>query len=92
LDVLKGDITAVREKVRSRWFIFGSAIKSNVTSKDLDILVIYERPQDAALIRLQIEATCKAFPIHLLLMTDAEENETNFIESVGAVEISNPGT
>jgi hypothetical protein len=72
----------------SRWFSFGSITTSKRPVGDLDLLVVCETDADCATVRNELVSICVRFPIHLLLMTQREETEVNFIRHEQAVEIT----
>lgn len=71
----------------SKWYIFGSTFSNRGPANDIDLLVVCESASDCATVRFGLAATCTDFPIHLLLMTQAEETETNFIVGERAIEL-----
>jgi predicted nucleotidyltransferase len=78
---------------RSRWHLFGSITRDKRPVGDIDLLVVCENSEnsaDCARVRSALATVCAEFPIHLLLMTQAEEAEVNFIEGEGALEIPYP--
>ena len=55
---------------------------------DIDLLVVCKISADDAMVRAELAPVCSRFPIHLLLMTPAEEAEVKFIQGESAVEIT----
>jgi len=72
---------------RSKWYLFGSITRHKRPVSDIDLLVVCESSADCARVRSSLAALCAEFPIHLLLMTQVEEAEVNFIKGEGALEI-----
>lgn len=72
----------------TRWFMFGSAARGSRSPSDFDILVIYQVSSDITEIRKRIEDLELKRPIHLLFMTEAEEDETGFIGAQSCIELS----
>ncbi len=63
------------------WYLFGSATHSPASAEDIDVLILYSGPEDAATIRRCLRKLCLAMPLHLLLLTAEEERELDFIAS-----------
>lgn len=85
---LTAAVKAVRPQVpHSRWFLFGSITTGKRAIGDVDLLVVCKSSEDCTIIRNGLGSICGRFPIHLMLMTDEEEVEVNFIRSEKAVEI-----
>lgn len=70
-----------------KWFIFGSYLTAPKTANDIDILIVYQSIESAVAVRKSLRAISLCIPLDLLLMTNDEENEFNFIESQGAMQI-----
>jgi predicted nucleotidyltransferase len=66
---------------------FGSVTTTKRPVSDIDILVVCEQDADCAKVRSALADVCAEYPIHLLLMTRAEEAEVNFIRGEHAIEI-----
>lgn len=71
----------------ARWYLFGSATKSIARAKDVDLLVVCESEQTALAVRHELRELCLRLPLHLLLLTHAEEGELGFVGSQGCVAI-----
>lgn len=69
----------------TRWYIFGSFIRNPRRAADVDILILCKSQADVRRVRDEALDICSEWPLHLLLMTEAEEQETNFIASGGCV-------
>ena len=70
----------LREELPSiNWYGFGSYFKGQLVFGDIDILVVCRSPQEATKIRTQTAKLCERWPLHLLIMTEDEALETNFI-------------
>jgi len=69
----------------TRWYIFGSFIRNPRWAADVDILIICKSQADVRRIRDETLDICSEWPLHLLLMTEAEKQETNFVASEGCV-------
>lgn len=71
----------------TRWYIFGSASRDASCPSDVDILVIYEDPAHASIVRARLAELELMRPLHLIFMTVGEEKESGFIASERAVEV-----
>jgi len=67
-------------------YVFGSASRPGAVPSDIDILVIYDNPEQAKMIRAMLDGF-SYLPIHLLFLTDEEEIETNFIMAQKCIQI-----
>ncbi|EFN5837411.1 nucleotidyltransferase domain-containing protein [Escherichia coli] len=65
-----------------RVYLFGSALKSIDEANDIDILIVGYVP-DVILLRMKINKLQLILPIHLMIISDMEELELDFIENVG---------
>lgn len=64
----------------SEWFLFGSAKDCICHAKDIDLLVVCKNPEIADSIRRLVDLDRLSRPIHLSILTVAEERETSFVE------------
>ena len=71
----------------AKWFIFGSFLRNPVLASDLDLLVQYSGPNQAALVRSTISGLNACPPVHLILLEAEEIEEFNFVEAQGAIQI-----
>jgi predicted nucleotidyltransferase len=86
--IVRNEMARIIEVVpHSEWYLFGSITSNKSPVSDIDLLVVCESSADCARVRLGLAAVCAEFPIHLLLMTELEEVEVNFIEGERALEI-----
>ncbi len=69
----------------SRWYIFGSFIRNPERAADLDLLILCKLQVNVERVRDEVMDICSDWPLHLLLMTEDEEKETNFIASESCV-------
>jgi hypothetical protein len=79
-----------RIKVRvpsSKWFFFGSITTSKRPVRDFDLLIVCKTASDCIAVRSELDLICTQFPIHLLIMTEREESEVNFIKDEEAIEM-----
>jgi predicted nucleotidyltransferase len=70
-----------------KWYLFGSVATAKRSVSDIDVLVVCDTHELCAKVREGLSAACAESPIHLLLMTQSEEEELNFISSQRAIEI-----
>lgn len=71
-----------------RWYGYGSYFKGQHPFGDIDVLVICPTNADSIVIRAKTADLCARWPIHLVIMTEDEEKETNFVASEGCVILS----
>lgn len=64
----------------SNWYLFGSAKFDISNATDIDLLVICETSTAADAIRRLADLDCLGKPIHLSILTKAEQDEISFIE------------
>jgi predicted nucleotidyltransferase len=92
---VSGEITLLAQEIANRgafftttrWYIFGSVVRGSRAPSDFDILVIYRDSLDTVEIRTRLTDLNLIRPIHLLFMTEAEEQETGFIRAQSCVEL-----
>ncbi len=93
LDVLELPQVLMRlEQVRvslesARTFLFGSITNGRRPAGDLDVLVVCADEADTDRARKIMSPACADYPVHLMIMTFAEESELEFIAGVGAIEV-----
>jgi hypothetical protein len=63
------------------WYGFGSFFRGEHAYTDIDVLVVCPTFAEAACVRTLAGHLCSSLPIHLLVMTKAEQEETNFVQS-----------
>jgi predicted nucleotidyltransferase len=71
----------------AEWYLFGSCIKTYHLATDIDLLIIYDKADEADQIRKSLDAFAKKHPIHLVLLSDDEESESQFIASTACQKI-----
>ena len=62
----------------AEWFLFGSFLDHNMVS-DIDLLVIAPEGGCMEFIRVEVEKVLPTFPVELTIMSQAEEEELNFL-------------
>lgn len=85
IDVVKrlaGNLPACAHEVR--WYLFGSALRDASRSADFDIAVVC-RPELAAIVREHLASWCTRWPVHLMILTPAEDTSLRFTKEQGAV-------
>jgi hypothetical protein len=91
---MRAEITAIagllkenfRETDKIHAFAFGSAVHTNKTPNDIDILIVYDDLSLPQKIRYILEGIGYT-PIHLIFLTPQEEIETNFIKKQNCISI-----
>jgi len=68
-----------------RWYLFGSLLRQEALSSDVDLLIIYQCGVDAGKLRIKLSAMCLRLPIDLLLLREDEESELGFIVEQSAM-------
>jgi hypothetical protein len=71
----------------TKWYLFGSVLRSVESANDTDVLVIYEKEQHAEELRGGMAGVRVLPPLHLLLMRADEEEELKFRMAQKCVEI-----
>ena len=79
-------LRAVGERVArrgygARWYLFGSVTRSFAHAKDVDLLVVCDDGKAARAVRRELREMCLQIPLHLLLLTRAEEAQVGMVES-----------
>lgn len=69
------------------WYLFGSFAANHAASSDIDVLAVHPRSVDSRLVRAESACLCTDLPVHLLIMTDDEERELNFVASQRCVRV-----
>ena len=70
-----------------RWYLFGSAARDAPFSADVDVLALC--PDDAAAntVRKELCAPANEYPLHLMIITQREEDELRFISGQNCKEL-----
>lgn len=71
----------------ARTFLFGSITTGRRPAADVDVLVVCADEADSDSARKIMSPSCTDYPIHLMIMTFAEEADLEFIAGVGAIEV-----
>jgi hypothetical protein len=86
---LSKEMQRIRVQVpNSKWFLFGSVTTARRPLGDVDFLVVCKNATDCVTIRSELDSICAQFPVHLLIMSESEESEVNFIKDQRAIEIA----
>lgn len=81
IGALQGIATSANAIVgTASWYIFGSVIRDDADSADIDLLVVCQTSDMADSFRQTVDLDCLALPIHLSIFTEAEEAEIRFVE------------
>jgi hypothetical protein len=79
---MMAELTRIAKSVpEATWYLFGSTLIDANAALDIDVLIVYSRDQDGDLIRSSLSEFCLDFPVHLLLISQEEEQELNFVET-----------
>ncbi len=80
IELLRAEVATVgREVPNTTWFLFGSAAVDAPAASDVDVLVLCSGDEEAITVRHKLAGACLHFPLHLLVVTQEEERELNFI-------------
>ena len=71
---------------RFECYLFGSILTSNYPN-DIDILILYDNPNDILLFKKCIKPDSLNFPLDILYLTFEEEKQFNFIQEQNAIKI-----
>jgi predicted nucleotidyltransferase len=71
----------------ARTYLFGSITTGRRPAGDLDVLVVCADDVDSDRARKIMSSVCADYPVHLMIMTFAEEAELEFIAGVDAIEV-----
>ena len=85
---IQSEAARVAERVpRAVWYLFGSALRDVVLAADIDVLVLCETDEEVVSVRAELKSLCQALPMHLFLLTRAEDAELGFVSGQGCVQI-----
>ncbi|MEY9121752.1 hypothetical protein ABH994_003033 [Bradyrhizobium yuanmingense] len=71
----------------ARWYLFGSAQRSISDALDIDVLVVCRADGVADAIRRAVDVDQFTRPLHLSILTCAEEAEVRFVEKQGCIQV-----
>ena len=80
-DILDAIDTCNLSKASVAWYGFGSFFTGSDSFSDIDLLAVCATVKETSVIRAKLATLCGEWPIHLLIMTESEAAETNFIYS-----------
>ena len=83
LDILHEAKHLSHDLPRATWYGFGSYFGGQESFCDIDILVVCPTNADASFVREKTEDICARWPLHLVIMTEDEQEETSFVASEG---------
>ncbi len=69
------------------WYLFGSTLKNISRANDIDILITYNQDQESTMIREHLKSFVFTLPVHLVLLTEQEELELEFVQTQGCKRI-----
>ena len=76
-----------RQVSDAKWYLFGSALRNFERALDIDILIVCSSAQEVDSVRHELSTICNRYPLHLFLVTSAEESELGFVASERCVQI-----
>lgn len=68
-------------------YLFGSSLQIGLFQSDIDLLIVYNRPEEPMILRMKLKKIINKLPIDLIFLTQEEERELDFINKVNAKEI-----
>jgi hypothetical protein len=71
----------------ARWYLFGSARQDVRDALDIDLLVVCQTHDTADAIRRTVDVDQFARPMHLSILTQAEEAEVRFVENQACTQV-----
>jgi len=80
-DILAAIDNSNLSKVSVAWYGFGSFFTGSDSFSDIDLLAVCSTVEETSAIRTKLAALCSEWPVHLLIMTESEAAETNFVKS-----------
>jgi predicted nucleotidyltransferase len=88
IEYLRVEVATVsREIPNTTCFLFGSAAINALAASDVDVLILCSGDEEAITVRQKLAGTCLHFPLHLLVVTQEEERELNFIATQSCLRI-----
>ena len=77
---------------RAAWYGFGSYFSDSKTFSDIDVLAVCDSVEDAVFVRALASTLTEQWPLHLLLMSEHEAAETNFVSTQQCIVLAIPLT
>lgn len=87
LEILQAAKGLAADLPRAMWNGFGSYFNEGEAFADVDVLVVCGTDEEAMRVRSRTSALYARWPIHLLIMTEDEAKETNFVRSQGCIRL-----
>lgn len=84
IDALKTIARGLPESSEVRWYLFGSALRDASRAADFDLAIVCG-PDLAPMVREYLAPWCVQWPVHLMILTPAEDAFLRFTEEQGAV-------
>lgn len=73
-------LAGLQEKLpNTKWYGFGSFFQGQRSFNDIDLLAVCCDAHEVLSVRRTLDELTSTWPIHLIIMTDSEEAETEFI-------------
>jgi predicted nucleotidyltransferase len=70
-----------------KWYLFGSALKDLANASDIDLVVVCRTHRVADQVRRAVNVDQFCRPLHLSILTEAEQAEIRFIEKQGCIQV-----
>jgi predicted nucleotidyltransferase len=71
----------------ANWYLFGSAQEGLSDASDIDLLVVCQTQRMADAVRRAVDVDQLTRPIHLSILTQAEEAEIRFVKRQGCIQV-----
>lgn len=69
------------------WYLFGSTLGAFDSAVDIDVMVVCATDQSVVTIRHELREISLRLPLHLFLLTEAEETELRFLATQGCLQL-----
>jgi hypothetical protein len=88
VSTIKGLAVRINANVgEASWYLFGSAQEGLSNALDIDLLVVCQTDNIADAVRRAVDVDQFARPIHLSILTQAEEAEVRFVKAQGCIQV-----
>jgi predicted nucleotidyltransferase len=71
----------------ANWYLFGSTQQGSPNTSDIDLVIVCQTHDMADAFRRDVDLDQLIRPIHLTILTEAEEEEIRFVEKQGCVQV-----
>jgi predicted nucleotidyltransferase len=87
-DIMTAVMNNARVESSVWWYGFGSYFRGHEAFSDIDLLAVCSTAEDAGVLRSRMRELCERWPVHLVIMTEHEAAETDFILSEGCIPLA----